>query len=328
MEGTEDDWQIELLKALAGVLANAKGVGIAETLEMYQGVLDRFLPFVEGNEFRQQETRRRVAEFMLYSGAENRFPLSICRHLFEDLFHLGFLSPDKRWRMALVFSWYCLESRHAAEGIRVMAPIEIELEEGFREQHALLTAGGVPGSIEDEKSRGPREQASVLQDDLLQRLFASLQVVEHEAAELTCDGLTDAYTRIETGFSERAANALERLAVKACVAYAALGAAVKKQCPFELCRRLADSAMGSGPVNLDTKIPPLLSYCDYADRLGRTEVAEDALDKLQAELEAQGKAGDGSGKDERVKAIRMLQYYRFNLVHVRRRLAELRCLIN
>jgi hypothetical protein len=111
------------------------------------------------------------------------------------------------------------------------------------------------------------------------------------------------------------------------VVYGALGAAVKKQCPFELCRRLADSAISIGPVGLDRKIPVLIGYCDYADRLGRTEAAEDALDKLQAELENEDMAGNGSEKDWRVKAIGMLQYYRFHLVHTRRRLAELRSLM-
>jgi hypothetical protein len=127
----EEDWQRDLIATLAQVVLKSKGLEVGETLDLFQEIEARFLALVAGNEFREQETRRRVGEFLLVSSTDNRYPLTVCRHFFEDLSRLGFLHPDKRWRYTLIYSRYCITSSHFAEALRTLKALEAELQAGM-----------------------------------------------------------------------------------------------------------------------------------------------------------------------------------------------------
>jgi hypothetical protein len=326
MENSADDWQHDLVLALANAVKDSKGMDLSEMLGMYDGIAERFLPLVADDEFRQQETRRRIAEFVLIAATDNQYPLSVCRHFLDDLTALGFSVPEKRWMYDLIFARYCLDVGYVDEGLQIMTSDEAELEAGYRDQYALLTKGParVEASLkaEGEPGSGLREESWVR---LLEELSLALDKLRQGTRGLKCDDILAEYGKVNSHFLDLAGSAEEvQCEIRARVGENTLHALIENECEFELCQRLLEEISSTAFVTVDARIRPVLGYCEYADRIGKTEKSEEALGKLHADLTTESNTLATDHCQVMVKAISMLRYYRFYWLLVRQRLAELR----
>jgi hypothetical protein len=130
---SEEELSRELGQALERIYANTPDMEFDDLVKAYRKVQDYFLPQVGGNEFFTLETKRRVAELMLYSALEKQSPFELCRKLFDELSQLGFTNLERKSTVYLIYSRYCLQAGREDEGINLLELLEVELKENLHQ---------------------------------------------------------------------------------------------------------------------------------------------------------------------------------------------------
>jgi hypothetical protein len=96
-----------------------------------RSIENSYLNRLRGNQFLSLETRRRVAELILYSATEKGVPFEKCQQAFDDLRLLGFTSLEAKGIVLRIYSKYCSKIGRKNEGIALLAALEAELETEF-----------------------------------------------------------------------------------------------------------------------------------------------------------------------------------------------------
>lgn len=155
---SEKELSREFGRALERVYATTPDVDFDELAQSYKNVEDSFLARVAGNQFLTLETKRRVSELMLYSAIDKECSFELCEDLFGKLSRLGFTNLEKKSNVYLIYSRYCLEVDRNHEGIRLLEPLEVELEDELHRRdvpiyrHLLHTVREVLLQLKDEVS--------------------------------------------------------------------------------------------------------------------------------------------------------------------------------
>jgi len=86
----------------------------------------------EGDPLAASETRKRVAELILYSAIDKGLEFAECQRLFNDLVQLGFSDLERKSTITIIFSRYCLETKHRQQGVDLLKALESELQDAIR----------------------------------------------------------------------------------------------------------------------------------------------------------------------------------------------------
>jgi hypothetical protein len=141
-----------LAEALADIYARTRGMSFDDLLKSYRAVKKSFLPKVAENEFLTLETKRRVAERVLYSAMAKQCSLEVCRKFFNDLSRLGFTNLEQKSNVYLAYARHSAKAGHKRRGIRLLKQLETELENELR-QHNLLIYRRLIGTVKDALSK-------------------------------------------------------------------------------------------------------------------------------------------------------------------------------
>ena len=133
---TEEELSREFSRALEKVYVTTPDVDFDDLAQSYRNVEDSFLRRVAGNEFLTLETKRRVAELMLYSAIDKQCSFELCESLYGKLSRLGFTNLEKKSNVQLIYSRYCLQLGRNDDGILLLEPLEVELEEKRQQSDA------------------------------------------------------------------------------------------------------------------------------------------------------------------------------------------------
>jgi hypothetical protein len=135
---SEEQLSRALGRALENIYVNTPNMEFDDLAKSYKEVEEAFLPKIAGNEFLALETKRRVAELMLYSAVEKQLPFELCQELFNNLAQLGFTNLEKKSSVYLIYSRYCLHFKHKNEGTRFLEQLKVELNDELRRTDMLV----------------------------------------------------------------------------------------------------------------------------------------------------------------------------------------------
>jgi hypothetical protein len=138
LEQRERELSQALARALEDVYVKGPDMKFEDLVKSYKLVEESFLPKVAGNEVLILETKRRVAELILYSALEKKCSFGLCERLFNEVVDLGFTNLEKKANVYMVYSRYCLQIGHNDEGNRLLIPLKAELEENIYKKDVLL----------------------------------------------------------------------------------------------------------------------------------------------------------------------------------------------
>ena len=119
-------------RALEEIYLRTPDTSFDELSKSYKNVEATFLSKVAGNQFLTLETKRRVAELILYSAIDKQVSFELSESLFGELSRLGFTNLEKKSSVYLIYSRYCLELGRINEGLRLLEELKVELENELR----------------------------------------------------------------------------------------------------------------------------------------------------------------------------------------------------
>lgn len=128
--------EAELLRALGQelqrIFAQKSEMDFDDVVNAFKAVESSYVANFGGNEFLTLETRRRVAELILYSATAKRITCEECERLFDDLSRLGFRDLERKSTVSIIYSRYCFQTGRNEQGISLLEPLEVELDDEFR----------------------------------------------------------------------------------------------------------------------------------------------------------------------------------------------------
>jgi len=117
-----------LAKDIANVCQKEADLTFEDIVKSYRMIERTHLARVSDNQFYALETRRRVAERLVYAAIDKNRPWEEVRSLLDNLFRLGFTNILVKVLVLQISSKYCLQIGRNNEGITLLAPLETELE--------------------------------------------------------------------------------------------------------------------------------------------------------------------------------------------------------
>jgi len=103
-----------------------------------RSVENTYLDRLSGNQLLSLETRRRVAELILYSATDKGVPFEMCQRAFDDLSLLGYSDLETKSTVSIIYSKYCLEVGRCQRAIELLEPLEVELQAELRRRRIKL----------------------------------------------------------------------------------------------------------------------------------------------------------------------------------------------
>jgi len=122
----EEEWSEDLAKRIDEAFLKTRKMPFDELVRIYKEIERQMLAHLSGEEFLILETKRRVAEQILYRAAE-RCSLDVCRELLRDLLRLGFTDLSLKSTAYISHSMVCEEDGQMDEGIALLEALEQEL---------------------------------------------------------------------------------------------------------------------------------------------------------------------------------------------------------
>lgn len=127
----------QLSRALARALDQVSAKSLSSTFEemvaAYQEVERAFLPQVADDERLVLETKRRVAELILYAALEKEASPGVCKESLQEVERLGFNDLERKATIYLIYARDCLKRGREREGAALLAPVRQELVEAVRQ---------------------------------------------------------------------------------------------------------------------------------------------------------------------------------------------------
>jgi len=117
-----------LAKDIATVCQKERDLTFEDIVKSFRIIERTHLARVSDNQFYALETRRRVAERLVYAAIYKDRPWEEARGLLDNLFRLGFTNIEVKVLVLQSYSKYCLKIGRNNEGIALMAALESELE--------------------------------------------------------------------------------------------------------------------------------------------------------------------------------------------------------
>lgn len=113
---------------LQSVFGQKSERSFSDLVSALRSVENSYLNRLSGDQFLSLETRRRVAELILYSATEKGIPFEECQQAFYDLRLLGFTNLEQKGTVLRIYSKYCLKMGLNNDGIALLTALESELE--------------------------------------------------------------------------------------------------------------------------------------------------------------------------------------------------------
>lgn len=129
----EEQLSRALARALDQVSAKSLSAGFEEMAAAYREVESAFLPQVAGDDRLVLETKRRVAELILYEALSKEMPPEVCRESLRQVEHLGFADLERKATVYLIYARDCLKRGRKREGATLLEPVERELTEAVQQ---------------------------------------------------------------------------------------------------------------------------------------------------------------------------------------------------
>ena len=129
-----------LADALVAILRRELDLNFEEAVRMYREVEADFVARAPNDEEFVLETRRRVAEDILSAAYTHDEPFDVCNNAWNELLRLGFTNRFMKDIMTRQYAKCCLFTEHPEEGIAVLEPLIVELEERIAKGNAESAA--------------------------------------------------------------------------------------------------------------------------------------------------------------------------------------------
>ena len=117
-----------LAEDIASVCQKESVMTFEDIVKSYRIIERSHLARASDNQFHALETRRRVAERLVYAAIYKDRPWEESRVLLDELFRLGFTNIEAKLNLLLVYSKYCLKIGRSNEGIALLLETELETE--------------------------------------------------------------------------------------------------------------------------------------------------------------------------------------------------------
>ena len=128
---TKEESLSALANDIAAVCLKYRDLTFEEIVESYRIIERTALARVSDNQFLALETRRRVAEQLVYAAIYKDRAWEEARVLLDELLRLGFTNIEVKVFVLQIYSKYCLKIARSDEGIALLAPLETELATKF-----------------------------------------------------------------------------------------------------------------------------------------------------------------------------------------------------
>jgi hypothetical protein len=117
-----------LAKDLTTVCQKYSELTFEDIVKSFETIERTHLAQASDNEFLALETRRRVAEHLVFAAIYKRRPWEEARGLLDNLVRLGFTNIEVKVLVLQSYSKYCLKIGRNNEGIALLALLETQLE--------------------------------------------------------------------------------------------------------------------------------------------------------------------------------------------------------
>ena len=129
-------------KDIAAVCLKEGEMTFEHIIESYRIIERTHLARVSDNQFHALETRRRVAERLVYAAIYKDRPWEESRGLLDNLFRLGFTNIEVKVSVLQSYSKYCFKIGRNNEGIALLEALESELETQLSREDLKTPARG------------------------------------------------------------------------------------------------------------------------------------------------------------------------------------------
>jgi hypothetical protein len=123
---TNEKMSNELAKNLEETYIKSLKLPFDQSKTMFKSVEETFLEKTDNN-FLVIETKRRTAEWILYSATSKKMPCNLCRQLFDELKNLGYTNLEKKSNIIINYSKYCIEEGNQGEALKLLKELEDDL---------------------------------------------------------------------------------------------------------------------------------------------------------------------------------------------------------
>lgn len=124
--------------AIARISAVAPSTPFDALLAAYREIESKHLVDVAGDEESERETRRRIAEAILYSATSKRIAAEEARTYFDHLENLGYTTLEQKSNAYLIYARYCVAVGHHDEASHLLQQLRRDLKaELARKDNAL-----------------------------------------------------------------------------------------------------------------------------------------------------------------------------------------------
>jgi hypothetical protein len=134
MDNTQDsDVEDELTQRIVAVLRRRRELSFDESVREYRQVEAEFVERAGENEAKARATKQSITNHLLMEAERTEQPHEVCRDIWEELVHRGFLTMELRHVLSRTYARCCQYNGEFDAGIEVLDSRIAELEQLLQE---------------------------------------------------------------------------------------------------------------------------------------------------------------------------------------------------